>query len=133
MSVPCRRALSTACNLRTQRHGKKKEALHWQYGSPSRSGVARWGQGKPGHLLPFLLLFSYASAVLSPFHALLTLPLELSVGPLKSSYRVSGGSRICQRRADHGECPELERITWVWPTGTEPQRSRSRGRAPGRR
>ena len=73
MSVPCRHASSTTCNLRTQRHSKKKEAQNWQYGSPSRNGVARSGQGNQD---PFFLPFSYASALLSPFHDLLNLPLE---------------------------------------------------------
>jgi len=61
--------------------GSMEEAPH-AMGLP---GGPWWGQGKSGHLLPFIFPFSYASALLSPFHALLTLPLELPVGPLKSS------------------------------------------------
>ena len=57
-----------------------KPLTQWdcQVGSP-------WGQGKPGHLLPFLIPFSYASALLSPFHALLPLPLPLGLNPVRES------------------------------------------------
>ena len=84
---------ASSTNSRAQRQSVIKRNPKWQHRSPLHNRVARSGQGKTGHLLPFLPPFPYTSALLYPS------PCPPHPALRSNSLKSSGGALYC---------------SWVW-------------------